>query len=290
VLAGGGSSDLIFLALRHWLRRHARVLILDPMYGEYAHLLEQVIRCRVDRLPLRREDNYGLDPARLSAALQKGYDLVVLVNPNSPTGRHVPRAALEECLRDAPVKTRIWLDETYVDYLGAGESLEKFASQSPNLTVCKSMSKVYALSGLRAAYLVAAPQVLEELRAITPPWAVSLPAQVAGVHALRDSGYYAARWAETHRLRQELFGGLRSLKMEVVPGQANFLLAHLPAEGADAETLITRCHARGLFLRNAANMSNHFGDHTIRIAVKDAATTQRMLQIMREEMNHFSQL
>ena len=281
VLAGAGSSDLIFLALRHWLRRESRVLILDPMYGEYAHLLERVIRCRVERLPLRREDNYDLDPRSLAAALETGYDLVVLVNPNSPTGRHLPRAVLEECLRHAPATTRIWLDETYVDYLPADESLERFAAASSNVTVCKSMSKVYALSGVRAAYLIAAPQNLEELRALTPPWAVSLLAQVAGVRALRDGAYYASCWTETHRLRGELLAGLRALQMDVVPGHASYLLAHLPAHGPDASTFIARCRKHGLFLRDAAGMGTGLGDRAVRIAVKDAVTQNRMLELMR---------
>ena len=281
VLPGAGSSDLIFLALRHWLRPDSRVLILDPMYGEYAHLLERVIRCRVDRLPLRREEDYDLNLSRLVSALEEDYDLVVLVNPNSPTGRHVPRAVLEECLRRAPATTRVWLDETYVDYAGAHESLEQFAARSSNVTVCKSMSKVYALSGVRVAYLVSASQNLEELRAFTPPWAVSLPAQVAAVNALRDEAYYAARWAETHHLRAALLHALRSLKMNVVPGQANFLLAHLPANGPDAKTFTARCRERDLFLRDAAGMGTGLGDRAVRIAVKDAATQCRMLEMMR---------
>jgi len=62
ILAGGGSSDLIFLALTRWLNSSSRVLILDPMYGEYAHVLEQVVGCRVDRLMLSRADGYVMDP------------------------------------------------------------------------------------------------------------------------------------------------------------------------------------------------------------------------------------
>src|SRR6266850_1229630 len=179
---------------------------------------------------LSHRDLYQLDLDRLVAALSDGYDLVVLVNPNSPTGRHVPRERLEAVLRRAPAATRVWIDETYVEYAGVGQSLERFAAHSENLIVCKSMSKVYALSGARAAYLCAGPHQLEELRAITPPWVVSLPAQVAAVRALQDPEYYAARYRETGALREELADQLRSLSWEVVPGIANFLLCHLPTD------------------------------------------------------------
>jgi histidinol-phosphate/aromatic aminotransferase/cobyric acid decarboxylase-like protein len=282
ILPGAGSSDLIFRALRHWLKPSSHALILDPTYGEYAHVLERVIGCTVDRLPLARENNYAVDLARFAATFADEYDLIVLVNPNSPTGQHIPRVELENVLRRVPARTRVWVDETYVEYAGAGQSLETFAARSENVIVCKSMSKVYALSGARVAYLCAGPSQLEELRAITPPWIVGLPTQVAGVRALQDPDYYASRYAETGVLRQELVDGLRVLGMEVVPGIANFILCHLPERGPSAATLVKRCRARGLYLRDAGAMGSRLGTHALRIAVKDAGTNATILKILAE--------
>jgi histidinol-phosphate/aromatic aminotransferase/cobyric acid decarboxylase-like protein len=187
-------------------------------------------------------------------------------------------------LRQAAVRTRIWLDETYIEYAASGESLERFAARSENVIVCKSMSKVYGLSGARVAYLCASPHQLEELRSITPPWVVGLPAQVAAVCALQDPGYYAARYAETAQLREELVRELRWLGWEVVPGVANFVLGHLPESGPDAAQLIRRCRERGLFLRAAEGMGSQLGTRAVRIAVKDAATNRRMIEIIRLAM------
>ncbi len=284
LLPGAGSSDLIFRALRQWLKPSSHALILDPTYGEYAHVLERVIGCTVDRLVLGRANQYQVDLERLEAALADAYDLVVLVNPNSPTGRHIPGDLLAKLLARAPMRTRIWVDETYVEYAGAGLSLEQFAAKSENVLICKSMSKVYALSGARVAYLCAAPHQLEELRAITPPWVVSLPAQVAAVNALADPEYYACRYHETASLREELSKQLQDLGWEVVPGVANFLLCHLPIVGADAATVVRRCRDHGLFLRDAALMGSKMGTHSIRIAVKDQATNQRMVEIIRTSL------
>lgn len=298
ILPGAGSSDLIFRALRQWLTPISRVLILDPTYGEYAHVLERVIGCHVDRLQLERANGYAVNLDQLTAALAKRYDLIVLVNPNSPTGRHIARADLEGVLRQAPAATRIWIDETYVEYASDADrepgafgpasssssspSLERFAAQSENVIVCKSMSKVYALSGARVAYLCAGAHQLEELRAITPPWVVSLPAQVAAVRALADPQYYAARYRETHALRTDLAHSLASLGWDVLPGIANFLLCHLPPRSPHAELVVSACREHGLFMRNAALMGAGIGAHAIRIAVKDAATNRRMLEILRQ--------
>ena len=282
VLAGGGSSDLIFRALPRWLSRASRVLILDPMYGEYAHVLEQVVRCRVDRLRLPRQQGYALDLDAWTDRLRRGrYDLAIVVNPNSPTGRHVPPADLRAALQRVPPATRVWIDETYVDYAGAGASLEATAAASENVVVCKSMSKVYALSGMRAAYLCAPPPVIEGLRPYTPPWAVGLPAQVAAVRALEDEAYYRARWTETHALRAELASALeRELGCEVVPGTANFVLCHLPPAGPDAAEVVRRAREHGLFLRDAGGMGTAIGAHALRIALKDAETNARMIAIL----------
>jgi histidinol-phosphate/aromatic aminotransferase/cobyric acid decarboxylase-like protein len=281
VLPGGGSSDLIFLALTRWLDRDSRVLILDPMYGEYSHVLEQVIGCRVDRLMLLREEGYTLNIARLVERLQSArYDLVILVNPNSPTGRHVPRAALENAIAEVSRSTRVWVDETYVEYAGANESLEHFASTHEGVVVCKSMSKVYGLSGLRVGYLCASQSTINALRPYSPPWAVGLIGQVAAVHALNDQSYYREQWAVTRGLRDALAAGLRRCGLDVVPGIANFVLCHLPESGPTAADVVARAREHDLFLRDVGPMGRCLGTHAIRVAVKDAETNGRMLGIL----------
>ena len=73
ILPGAGSSDLIFRALRHWLTPRSKTLILDPTYGEYVHVLEHVIGCTVDRLPLLRSKGYAVELPRLEGLLSEGH-------------------------------------------------------------------------------------------------------------------------------------------------------------------------------------------------------------------------
>jgi histidinol-phosphate/aromatic aminotransferase/cobyric acid decarboxylase-like protein/N-acyl-L-homoserine lactone synthetase len=281
ILPGAGSSDLIFAGLRLWVTPRSRVLILDPMYGEYAHVLEKVIGAQVDRLTLSEARDYEVDLDELAAHAARGYDWVVLVNPNSPTGCHIPRRNLELVLAEAPRTTRWWIDETYVDYAGPGQSLEACASSSANVVICKSMSKVYALSGARAAYLCGPASMMDELKPLCPPWSVSLPGQIAACEALKAIDYYHARWEETHHLRGELREGLKGLGWEVLPGCANFLLCHLPANAPEAAKLVEQSRKRGLFVRDVANMGTCFDGRTLRVAVKDRDTNLVMLEILR---------
>ena len=281
VLAGSGSSSLIFLALRYWLLPSSRVLILDPSYGEYAHVFDNVVGCRVDRLRLSLQADFELDTALLRRLLKNSYDLVVIVNPNNPTGHHVPLKEMREILEETPLATKIWIDEAYVDYIDSGESLEQYAAASRNVIVCKTMSKVYALSGLRVGYLSGPPGIIGELRQRNPPWAVSLPGQLAAVSALQDEDYYRERWRETHVLRRQLARDLSDLDgLRVLPGTANYLFCELPGDGPTTATLMERCREHNLFLRDPAASCSRLGPRTLRIAVKDAGTNKRMVSIL----------
>lgn len=281
ILPGAGSSDLIYLAFRQWLTSRSRVLILDPAYGEYVHVLENLIGCQVDRLVLPRSEGYAVDLEELEARMHLGYDLIVLVNPNNPTGRNIPRTDLERLLQAAPAHTRVWIDEAYLEYVGPNESLERFAARSDAVLVCKSMSKVYALSGMRAAYLCGPVHQLSSLIRWTPPWAVSLVAQVAAVQALQDPAYYADRYAETHRLREAFVDALRELGIrEIVPGRANFVMVHLQAVHPTVEALVKESRESGVYLRDVTSMGTNLGAHALRIAVKDKKSNQIILETL----------
>jgi len=282
ILPGAGSSDLIYRAFRHWLNRASRVLILDPTYGEYEHVLENVIGCRVERLTLSRRGGYKVNLDELAARIGEGLDLVVLVNPNNPTGRHIPRFELERVLRSVPAETRVWIDEAYIDYVSSAESLERFAAQSENVVICKTMSKGYALSGMRVGYLCASPRQLAELETITPPWVVGLPSQVAAVRALQDAPYYEEQYRKTHKQRAEMEAELRSLGIEeIVPGEANFLMFHLDDGQPSARKVIEAARDAGVFLRDVASMGSRLGERALRIAIKDRAENERVLKALR---------
>jgi histidinol-phosphate/aromatic aminotransferase/cobyric acid decarboxylase-like protein/predicted GNAT family N-acyltransferase len=284
IVPSAGSSALIYLAFREWLDASSRTLLLDPTYGEYRHVLEQVVGCRVDRLHLDRRREYVVDLEELAERCREGYDLVVLVNPNNPTGQHVLRADLEGILQRAPSRTRFWVDEAYIDYVSSEESLEQFAADSENVVVCKTLSKGYALSGMRAAYLCGPEPIAADLRRITPPWPIGLPSQIAAVRALEHPAYYQQKYQETGILRAALTTRLVELGIEVIPGAANYLLCHLPPTGPDAGTLLHRCQLEGLFLRDVRSMGTEFGTHVFRIAVKEAATNARAVEILKSQL------
>ncbi len=285
---GAGSSDLIFRVFGRWLTSASRVLLVDPSYGEYVHIAERVIGAQVARFRLSADQGWHLDLDALSTAVGSGhYDLVVVVNPNNPTGRHTPAASLREVIESAPPTTSWWIDEAYLGYVDLAESLADLATINPSVAVCTTLSKMYALSGMRAAFLVTTPEVAADIRRWTPPWAISLPAQIAAVAALREPKYYRACWSRTNDLRRELAAGLATMadNVTVQDGAANFLSITLPLEGPSAPEFVADCRSHDVFLRDLSALSPQFQGRAVRIAVQDREANTRILGACRSALS-----
>jgi histidinol-phosphate/aromatic aminotransferase/cobyric acid decarboxylase-like protein len=292
VVTGAGSSDLIFRAFQHWLDPGSRVLLIKPCYAEYEYVCRNVIRCRVDSVELEASSGFQLDPDALVARLRETvYDLVVIVNPNNPTGAFLLlefwRVLLHK-LQSSPGLSppRIWIDECYVDYVDASQSMESLAALDPSVVVCKSLSKSMALSGLRAGYLTLVPELAEDLRRITPPWNLGTLTQLGLSAALEEPEYYRDQFDATHRQRAWLEFQLSALGFTVIPGTANFFLAYLPAWVRDKSAFLQHCEQKRLFLRDTFPTSPELGHRTIRFAVKDPISNQHMLEIIQRGLAH----
>ncbi len=275
ILLGAGSSSLMFLAFPKMVAPGSKVVLLDPMYGEYRHLFEQVIPCQVDLHPLVKESDFALD-VRDVAATAMGADLLVLVNPNSPTGQGTSVTEIDWLLGELGPRTKVWIDETYIDFAPDLGSAESLVAKHPQLVVSKSMSKFYALSGLRLGYLTADPSFVAPLDQVSPPWGVGMMAQYAGIHALQEEDYYRQRAYETDSLRKALASGLGSLGFQVVPSRTNYLLCRMPA-GNESGPLVARCAEERVFLRDCASISPRLGHRYVRIAVKPEVECARIL-------------
>ncbi|MFM9873550.1 MAG: pyridoxal phosphate-dependent aminotransferase [Fimbriimonadaceae bacterium] len=283
ILLGSGTSSLMFLTLPRLIKPGDRVLVLDPSYGEYAHIIENVIGAELVRFELPFPD---LEPnlAELITAA-KNVDFVILVNPNSPTGQVIDSVAINYMACECP-GTQFWIDETYIDFysnqFGRSLSLESSVEHAPNLIVSKSMSKYYGLSGLRVGYLVAHSKFISDWERFSPPWSVGLMGQMGAIEALLDEDYYIARSAETREFRCELANGLAEFGWHVVPSVTNYLMAQLPEGGVGH--LCERLAEQNIFIRNCDSLSPRFNDDWVRIAVKDRATNTRMVAAIRQSL------
>jgi histidinol-phosphate/aromatic aminotransferase/cobyric acid decarboxylase-like protein len=282
IAVGGGSSDLIFAMLPQLIGAQERVLILDPMYGEYAHVLHHLMGATLYRHELQENTGFSVDIDALMHDIRNASpSVVILVNPNSPTGQVVERDRIARLVAAFPA-TLFVIDETYIEYAGAAMSVERLTQDVRNLMVIKSMSKVFALSGARVGYAVAHPDLLAPAARFIPPWSVSLLGQIAAVEALGDPDYYDARYRETHELRDTMVASFVDAPVTVYPSTTSFFLMRLHAHSA--ARVLSSLQEEGIYLRNCDSMSPRFNDDYIRVAVKDASANQRVVDGLRKAL------
>jgi threonine-phosphate decarboxylase len=272
VLAGAGATEFIFLIPR--VLRPRRVLLVEPAFSEYRPVLLQV-GAIVNTFLLSADDDFRLDPAALVAALHPDTDLVWLANPINPSGTGYSRELLLALADALPVTVRLLVDEAFIDFVPALSIVEQVAIR-PNLIVLRSLTKFYALAGLRLGWLAAAPQLAAQLAAGREPWRLSTPAIAAGLACLQATALRAATLQAIPILRHELSAGLTRLGCQVYPSVANYLLCRLPDRAPSAgEVMAQLCRQR--ILVRPCNDFKGLDERFLRLAVRSAADNRHLL-------------
>ena len=274
VLACAGATDA-FARLCAVIRPH-KALVYTPCYLGYEQALAQV-GAQVTYHDLSEVNGFDLEPS-MAAAVTKGTDLVFIANPNNPTGRCVTRdvivALLERALESGVI---VVLDECFVDLAEQGRPSNDLLPAFPNLVIVKALTKTFALAGLRVGYALTADQsLLECLRGAGQPWAVSIPAQVAGVACLKDPATYLKQSLDLiANERTRLAMALREAGMVVVESEVNYLLWKARKDLTDAFL------SHGVLVRSCANFRG-LDQRWHRIAVRTATENDRLIAVLKE--------
>jgi histidinol-phosphate/aromatic aminotransferase/cobyric acid decarboxylase-like protein len=222
---------------------------------------------------LREEDGFVPQTEEILRRVKEARPQAVLVvNPNNPTGRCWPRDELLALVDAAGSGTLFVVDETYLEFAGDGLSLEPEAARRPNLAVVKSMSKVYALSGVRVGYMVLERGRAAGLEKWLPPWPVGLLSQAAAMEALRHPDYYRMKYDETRRLREEFRAALRPLRP--LPSCTNYFLVRPPEPSA----LAARLRERKIYVREF--FGGPLEGKYLRITVRSREENQRVIEAL----------
>lgn len=272
ILATAGASDAfarIALALKP-----QKVLVCSPCYSGYQQAL-QTVGARIVHHSLVASEDFDVT-ARIIDYIDSGIDLVVLCSPNNPTGRVVSRELLQEILRAADAHgAHVVLDECFVDFTESGSNAA-LIQDFDNLIVVKALTKSHAMAGFRVGYcLCGDTELLESLRFNGAPWAVSSPAQVAGVAALSVPNYLKLTREYVATERERLEEGLRGCGMTVVPSHANFILFQSPV------ALYEAMLERGYMIRRCGNFRG-LDSSWYRIAVRTTVQNKGFLAALRE--------
>lgn len=275
VLMGNGESELLYLLPR--VLQKGCAVIPVPSYADYAAAAESAGMV-VKGLPLREERGFIPDIAEIDAVL-RGDEVVFLGRPNNPTGHFIPADTLREFASRHP-STAFVIDEAFADFVPEASLL---AEERPgNLIVMRSLTKFYAIPGLRLGGVVADREIIRRLRDITPPWSVNTLAQAVGAAALRDVEYAKETRRFVRDRRTELTGELEAIPgFAVYPGTANFLLIRIDRSGVSASELARRLLEEGIALRVCDNFAGLDGRY-FRVAVRTTEENGRLCRALRK--------
>ncbi len=240
VFAGNGSDEILALATRAFVEDAGSIGYFHPSYSLYPVLAAmRDVRTR----PVELGGNFEW-------RMPTGYrsSLFFLANPNAPTGRLYPKAAVKAFCRGFPGV--VVLDEAYVDF--AGEDCLDLALALKNVLVLRTLSKAYSLAGLRLGYAVGAAPLIAALFKIKDSYNLGRLAQEVGRAALRDQKWMRANVRRVCRTRRRLAAELERQGFEVFPSAANFLWVRPPR--LPAPTLYRRLAAKKILVRHFAGL------------------------------------
>ena len=191
---------------------------------------------------------HGHDLQAMAGAITERTRLVIVCNPNNPTGTSVRKAELDRFVEAVPSDVLIVLDEAYRELVTDPEVPDGLATYGDrhNVLVLRTMSKAWGLAGLRMGYLAAQPEVAAAIRKVLTPFSTSLVAQAAAIAALAQEDEVRRRCALVVAERDRVTEALRKIGVDVPGSQANFVWLPL---GDESAAFGKACESRGVIVR-----------------------------------------
>ncbi|WP_039054940.1 threonine-phosphate decarboxylase CobD [Enterobacter sp. Bisph1] len=275
ILAANGETEAIFMLVNQLKPRKA--LLITPGFAEYRRALTQV-GCEISDFQLHEEEGWQLTDALLNA-LTPELDCLFLCTPNNPTGLLPDDELLHRiAARCKTLGITLILDEAFMDFIADREGFIPHLARNPHVWVLRSLTKFYAIPGLRLGYLLGSDEKqIQRMREAQMPWSINAFAALAGEVILQDSDYQQASWQWLAMARPRLFTALNALPgLTVWPGVANYLFLRCDVPNLDLQRVLL---ARHILIRSCANYPGLDGRY-YRVAVRSEAENNRLIVAM----------
>lgn len=281
ILAGNGAGELIYLLPR--LVAPAPVLLAAPTFTLY----EKAVRaagCAVSYYMSDHQRDFSLDMdgfCREIARVKPG--LVILCNPNNPTGTLLSRkevlAAADVCSK---VGSLLAVDEAFLEFYPGHDEITMLQVPNKGVVVLRSMTKMFALPGLRLGFITGEPSLLKRLNSLRDPWSVNALAQRAGEYVLADDSFLKKSSALMTAAAEELAEQLTKVPgLTVYPPSANYIF--LKSTNIKVPTLQKKIIREGILLRNCSNYHG-LDDSYFRVAVRGLKENERLVRALHKTL------
>ena len=309
IILGNGATEIIFLFMK--VINPKKILIVSPTFGEYERAVKATEisgdtvslsssngdnknienkKIEIEYFELKESDDFKLNIGNLKNELENKYDLLIICNPNNPTGKFLKLAQTEEILKECnKYDTKLFIDEAFIEFLSDGmkESIINTEENKKNLFVTRAFTKFFAIPGLRLGYGMYFDKELEKkISEKKEPWSVNNFAEMAGSTVLDDAEYIekTLKWiAEEKKYMYEKLNEISGMK--VYETEVNFITGKIDeklfSEGLNVKILREKMLEQGILIRDASNFK-FLDERFFRLAIKDRASNERVIEAMKE--------
>lgn len=273
VVHGNGSNEIIELIVRTFMTPEHHIVFGRPAFSMYPVV---ATAHNVEFSAVTTDGDLVHDLDAMLAAIRSNTKVVLIDNPNNPTGTYVPQAKLEAFLRQVPREVIVVLDEAYFEFCTAADYPDglELMGLHPRLLVLRTFSKAYGLAGFRAGYGIGPADLVKYLHRLRAPFNVSLISQEAAIAALGDRSHLELTVTTNAEERARLEAALTEFTVRVYPSQANFVLADFGRPGLEIYEQLLNL---GVIVRPIPGLET-----CLRISVGRPAENRRLIDSLRK--------
>ena len=277
LLAGNGSTEFIYLTPRALDLQ--KVVVINPSFHDYTRA-SLAAGAELTSVELKVENGFAPpDFTVLEEALHSA-DAMFFGNPNNPTGTVFPRPLLLDLATAFPNK---WLlvDEAFVQFLDQAEAVSLIGQEPPplNIIIFHSLTKFFALPGLRLGAVISHPDTISRIRPLKEPWSVNRIAEKVALQLISSAEYEQQLSQLIRQERSKVFGRLQDINgFQVFEPSANFLLARW-TQTSQLDDLLHFLLSSGIHLRDCRNFPG-LEDNFFRMAIRQPEENDHLLSLM----------
>jgi len=273
VIHGNGSNEVIELIVRTFMTPDEHMVFGRPSFSMYP-VVAAAHNTTFTAVPTTSDLVHDLPS--MVAAVQPNTKVILVDNPNNPTGTYVPRQAVEKFLRDVPPSVIVVMDEAYFEFSDQEDYPDAMQLRElrDRLIILRTFSKAYGLAGFRVGYGVGPKELISYMDRIRAPFNVSVPSQEAAIAALQDPEHLASVVSLNNSERAKLEASLAGPGRRVFPSQTNFILVDF---GRPAKELYELLLSKGVIVRPLPDLDSH-----LRITIGTESENERLLRALDE--------
>lgn len=284
IIVGNGAVEILFQYFKGLTPK--KVLIVSPTFAEYERAALS-IKCEIYLFELKEKQNFELNEEELiNFVIKEKFkkdDLVIICNPNNPTGKFIELEKIEKInVKLKEEKIRLLIDECFIDFIENWKEKTAAKLKDDNIFIMRAFTKFFAIPGLRLGYgIIFEDNIKNEIAKIREPWSVNSFAELAGRFLINDNEYIieSENWIKNEKkwVYEKL---LENKNIFPYKTEANFILIKLLT--IESKSLKEKILKKNFLIRDASNFK-FLNNQYIRIAIKDRENNKKIIEIINEE-------